>query len=196
MTAASSISKLLVLPLIALTVGFATTSQARENHCDHSKGKARGTIIGGVLGAGLGALVGKGKTEGVVIGGLGGAAAGRIIGDGEDDRRDLEECGEDAESYQRDVRREDERFDRAQDARDRRDAEISVDIARSRDRQDRYEASRMPRYAPRFVCSSLRRTRYGQLFAIVDTRYDQVVPRTETYSLRECQRGEFRMNRR
>lgn len=164
---------LLVIPALIVAAGL--SAQARENHCDHSKGKARGTIIGGLLGAGAGALLGHGSTEGILIGGGAGALGGRVIGDGEDDRKDIEECGADAESYQRKMDREDDRDARAEARADRRDSEIS---------RDRY-SSRSRRSSQRYMCMNLGRGRFG----LVHLRTNSVV---ETFGrdLRSCERAE------
>ncbi len=182
----SAVARLLVVPVL-LAIGLTSTAaQARQNHCDHSRGKARGTIIGGIVGAGLGALVGRGSTEGILIGGGAGAIGGRVIGDSEDDRRDVRDCGEDAESYQRQVDRDQNREDRAYAREERRSYEISRDRYDSRARR---AGSYRPSYRPAYVCAEIGRGALG----LVDTRTESIV---EFYGrdLRSCKNAEARAN--
>ncbi len=181
----SALTGLLVVPVL-LAVGFSTAAQARQNHCDHSRGKARGTIIGGILGAGLGALASHGSTEGILIGGGAGAIGGRVVGDKDDDRADMKECGEDSESYQRQVSRDQDRDDRAYARESRRQSEISRD---RRDVRIRRGSMYRPSYGPAYTCAEIGRGEFG----LVDNRAQQVV-QYFGYDLRSCQYAEQRAN--
>lgn len=145
-------SSLLVLTLISVSAG------ARENHCDHSSGKATGTVVGGILGGVVGGLLGKGKAAPIIVGGVAGGAAGRAIGDDADDQRDFDECGTDAESFQRQVDR-DERAAYDRDARNQRRAdEIAYDRETARRGRAGYPAPRPRRLV--YQCQEVRRGRF------------------------------------
>lgn len=67
-----------VLVASALAVAAAPSLAAAQSRCEavaHDK-KVEGTVIGGLLGAGLGAAVSGGRAGGAIIGGVAGAAIG------------------------------------------------------------------------------------------------------------------------
>lgn len=161
-------TSLLVLPLIMTSLS--SSAFARQNHCDHSSGKTIGAIGGAVLGGVLGGVLDHGRAGGIALGAGGGALAGGLAGDADDDRRDREECGVDAESYQRKLDREDARDQREYARQDQREREIEYDRAVSRGR--RYPRPMPPRYPRpmRYQCQDL-----GRGFGVVDLAFNRVV---------------------
>lgn len=116
--------------ITAALVGICTVgsfAQARTNHCDHNSGRRTGTILGSVLGAGVAALAG-GNTGTILLGAGGGAAAGNVVGDADDDQRDFDECGYEAES----VRRSDDRREARRERRRSRSREYPFACLRDR----------------------------------------------------------------
>jgi hypothetical protein len=184
------LTSLLVLPLIVATVSV--TAGARENHCDHNDGKTSGIIGGAVVGGILGAALGHGRGGNIALGAGGGAVVGGLMGDSSDDRKDFEECGTDSESYQRQVSRDQDRFEDQAAAREQREREIEFD----RD-QSRMHRRPMPRpYPPRrypykvYECQDL-----GRGYGLVNIRYNTVVPNHYWgWDLRGCQQDERYMN--
>ena len=63
--------------LVALT---ACTDPAHLGGSDPNKNTKQGAILGGILGAGVGALASKDKKKGALIGGVLGAATGAVAG--------------------------------------------------------------------------------------------------------------------
>lgn len=159
-------TSLLALALVGLfTTG--SLAEARENHCDHNNGRKTGTVIGGILGAGIAAIAG-GNTGEILAGAGGGAVAGNLIGDGEDDRRDWDECGPDAASVRRADDRRYERDQRRYERETQRSREIEMDRERAR-----YERSRGERYGRDQYPFACVRDRYG--FAVVHIPSDRIV---------------------
>lgn len=77
-----SISKKFPLIVAGLSLGVMTacTSPAHLNENDPNKNAKSGALLGGILGAGVGALVSDDKGKGAVIGGVVGAAGGVVAG--------------------------------------------------------------------------------------------------------------------
>lgn len=77
-----SISKKFPLIVAGLSLGVmaACTSPAHLNENDPNKNAKSGALLGGILGAGVGALVSDDKGKGAVIGGVVGAAGGVVAG--------------------------------------------------------------------------------------------------------------------
>ncbi|WP_317056647.1 OmpA family protein [Roseovarius rhodophyticola] len=77
-----SISKKFPLMMAGLSLGVmaACTSPAHLNENDPNKNAKSGALLGGILGAGVGALVSDDKGKGAVIGGVVGAAGGVVAG--------------------------------------------------------------------------------------------------------------------
>ncbi len=77
-----SISKKFPLIVAGLSLGVMTacTSPAHLNENDPNKNTKSGALLGGILGAGVGALVSDDKGKGAVIGGVVGAAGGVVAG--------------------------------------------------------------------------------------------------------------------
>ena len=70
-----------VLVASALAVAAAPSLAAAQSRCEaeaHDK-KVEGTVVGGLLGAGLGAAVSGGRAGGAIIGGVAGAAIGNNV---------------------------------------------------------------------------------------------------------------------
>ena len=70
----------LILASVSLGLITACTSPAHLNENDPNKNAKSGALLGGILGAGVGALVSDDKGKGAVIGGVVGAAGGVVAG--------------------------------------------------------------------------------------------------------------------
>lgn len=70
----------LILASVSLGLIAACTSPAHLNENDPNKNAKSGALLGGILGAGVGALVSDDKGKGAVIGGVVGAAGGVVAG--------------------------------------------------------------------------------------------------------------------
>ncbi len=71
---------LLILSGIALLSATACTDPAYLSGTDPNQKTKQGALLGGILGAGIGALTAKDKGKGAVIGGVAGAATGAVVG--------------------------------------------------------------------------------------------------------------------
>ena len=71
---------LLMLSGASLLLATACTDPAQVSGTDPNQRTKEGAALGGVLGAGLGALVSDNKVKGAVIGGVIGAAGGAVVG--------------------------------------------------------------------------------------------------------------------
>lgn len=71
---------LLLLSGASLLLATACTDPAQVSGTDPNQRTKEGAALGGVLGAGLGALVSDNKVKGAVIGGVIGAAGGAVVG--------------------------------------------------------------------------------------------------------------------
>jgi outer membrane protein OmpA-like peptidoglycan-associated protein len=86
---------ILILAGTSLVAVTACTDPARMGGPDPNRNTKQGAVLGGLLGAGLGAIVSDDKAKGAVIGGAAGAATGAVAGNFLDKqeaelRRDLE----------------------------------------------------------------------------------------------------------
>jgi|GEM_PF-4488038 len=187
-------SSLLVLTLVSVSAG------ARENHCDHNSGKVGGAIAGGIIGGVLGAALGHGHAGNIAIGAGGGAIAGSVIGDNADDNKDFEECGTDAESFQRQVRRDEDRANEEAYREQRRADEIAYDREMSRRRHDGGYYPRYPRPMPMprrplpYQCQAVT-NRHGRLieYVLVYLPTNRVVQHWD-YDQYGCQSSEAQAN--
>jgi uncharacterized protein YcfJ len=102
--------------LTIATQVFASVVLLAATGCDRPlNNTAKGALIGGAGGAGVGALIGKGK--GAAIGGAAGAVGGAIIGN-QMDQREREQYGDDR--YNEEQRRRDYEEQRREEERRRR----------------------------------------------------------------------------
>ena len=86
---------ILILSAASLLLVTACTDPAHLGGTDPNKNTKQGALLGGILGAGIGALTAKDTKKGVIIGGIAGATTGAIAGNFLDKqeaelRRDLE----------------------------------------------------------------------------------------------------------
>ncbi len=71
---------ILILSAASLLTATACTDPAQLGGTDPNRNTKQGAFLGGILGAGIGALTSKDKAKGAVIGGVAGAATGAIAG--------------------------------------------------------------------------------------------------------------------
>jgi len=71
---------IMILSAASLLMVTACTDPAHLGGNDPNRKTKQGALLGGILGAGLGALTAKDKKKGAVIGGIAGAATGAIAG--------------------------------------------------------------------------------------------------------------------
>lgn len=71
---------ILILAGTSLLAAVSCTDPAQLGDTDPNQKTKQGALLGGILGAGLGALVSSDKGKGAVIGGVAGAAAGAVAG--------------------------------------------------------------------------------------------------------------------
>ena len=69
--------KLICLLSLIIVITFSTQGIYAQTHKSHG---AKGAVIGGVAGAGIGAAVSKDKSKGAIVGGVVGAGVGYKIG--------------------------------------------------------------------------------------------------------------------
>ncbi|GAB4293258.1 MAG: OmpA family protein [Roseovarius sp.] len=73
-------SPILLLAGASLLAATSCTDPGQMGGTDPNRNAKQGAFLGGILGAGLGALVSKDKGKGAVIGGIAGAATGAVAG--------------------------------------------------------------------------------------------------------------------